>query len=65
MDRIAPGVPHKAAGTACPRHLASVIEIPAPRRTAYDANRFGIEMKKEVPMVTVERAYTSPIWHMP
>ncbi len=46
-------------------YYARVLEIPTPRWTAYEARRFGIEMKKEIPMVTVERAYTSPIWYTP
>ena len=46
-------------------YYARVIEIPTPRWTAYEALRFGIEMDKEVPMVTQERAYTSPIWYTP
>jgi hypothetical protein len=46
-------------------YYARVLEIPTPRWTAYEAKRFGIEMKKEIPMVTVERAITSPIWYTP
>lgn len=46
-------------------YYVRVIEIPTPRWTAYDAKRFGVKMDKEVPMVTQERAYTSPIWYTP
>ena len=46
-------------------YYARVIEIPTPRWTAYDAKYFGVEMKKEIPMITTERAYTSPIWYTP
>ena len=52
-----------------PRHeavyYARVLEIPTPRWTAYEARRFNVKMPKEVPMVTQERAYTSPIWYTP
>ena len=40
-------------------------EIPTPRWTAYEAKRFSVEMPDYVPMVTTERAYTSPIWYTP
>ena len=46
-------------------YYARVLEIPTPRWTAYEAKRFGIKMDKKIPMVTVERAYTSPIWYTP
>jgi hypothetical protein len=35
-------------------------------RSAWDeAQRFGVTMPPEVPMITQERAYTSPIWYTP
>jgi hypothetical protein len=47
-------------------YYARVLEIPTPRWTAYEALRFGIEMHSpDVPMITQERAYTSPIWYTP
>ena len=46
-------------------YYVRVLEIPTPRWTAYDAKYFSISMPPEVPMTTVERAYTSPIWYTP
>jgi hypothetical protein len=46
-------------------YYARVLEIPTPRWTAYEAKRFGISMEKEIPLVNVERAISSPIWYTP
>ena len=46
-------------------YYARVIEIPTPRWSAYDAKRFNEKIDKNVPMITQERAYTSPIWYTP
>lgn len=47
-------------------YYVRVIEIPTPRWTAYDARYFGLkDVPEEVPMVTRERVYSSPIWYNP
>jgi len=46
-------------------YYARVIEIPTPRWTAYDANRYGGEPAAGTKMKVQERAITSPIWYTP
>ena len=47
-------------------YYVRVLEIPTPRWTAYDAALYGLtDLPDEIPMVTQERAYTSPIWYTP
>ena len=47
-------------------YYVRVLQIPTPRWTAYDARFYQLEdLPPEVPMITQERAYTSPIWYTP
>jgi hypothetical protein len=46
-------------------YYVRVLEIPTPRWTAYDAAYFKVKMDTNIPMITVERAFTSPIWYTP
>jgi hypothetical protein len=46
-------------------YYVRVLEIPTPRWTAYDAAYFKVKMDSKVPMITQERAFTSPIWYSP
>jgi hypothetical protein len=46
-------------------YYVRVIEIPTPRWAAYETKRYNITLPDEVPMVTQERAYTSPICYTP
>jgi Protein of unknown function (DUF3604) len=51
--------------TAKAFYYARVLEIPTPRWTAYDAAYFKVKMDAKVPMITQERAFTTPIWYSP
>jgi hypothetical protein len=46
-------------------YYGRVLEIPTPRWTAYDVNRFGNTPVEGTAMTIIERAYTSPIWYTP
>lgn len=42
-------------------YYVRVVQIPSPRWTAYDQERYGIKMPDYVPMTVTDRTYTSPI----
>jgi len=46
-------------------YYARVLEIPTPRWTAHDAERFDVAPLPDTTMMLQERAYTSPIWYTP
>jgi hypothetical protein len=47
-------------------YYVRVLQIPTPRWTAYDAKHYGLkDLPDDIPMITQDRAYTSPIWYTP
>ena len=46
-------------------YYARVIEIATPRWTAFDARDFEQKVAQDIPMITRERVYSSPIWYTP
>ncbi|MDA0994318.1 MAG: DUF3604 domain-containing protein [Proteobacteria bacterium] len=47
-------------------YYVRVLQIPTPRWTAYEAAFFRVrDIPEEVPVITQDRAYTSPIWYTP
>ena len=47
-------------------YYVRVLEIPTPRWSAYDVKKFDLkDVNENVPMVTQERIYSSPIWYSP
>ncbi len=47
-------------------YYVRVLEIPTPRWSAYDVKKFDlIDVNEDIPMVTQERVYSSPIWYSP
>jgi hypothetical protein len=43
----------------------SMLEIPTPRWTAYDAKCYGTKPMPGTTMIVTARAYASPIWYTP
>ena len=46
-------------------YYVRVLEIPTPRWTTYDAQRFNLDLPDDVPVSIQERVYSSPIWFTP
>ena len=47
-------------------YYARVLQIPTPRWPAYEARFFAVkDLPEDVPLITRDRAYTSPIWYTP
>lgn len=46
-------------------YYVRVLEIPTPRWTSHDAQRYGLDLPDDVPASIQERVYSSPIWYTP
>ena len=46
-------------------YYVRVLQVPTPRWTTYDIEKYGADIPKNVPRFIQERSYTSPIWFSP
>ncbi len=46
-------------------YYVRVLEMPSPRWSKFDSNKFSVEHPSSVPASIQERAYSSPVWYRP